>query len=151
MAQLSEDQIRLIAEEAIKKLGKTASPEAVEKIVKETVQRVTPAPAAQTSKTSAGPQSSAKSQNRIIVTAFGRNRIGILAGLTGVLADHGCDILDLSQKILQDFFTIMLLVNISDCAFDFEGVKKQVIARGEELDLKVIVQHEDIFNAMHRI
>jgi len=150
MIPLNEDQIRLIAEEAVKQLGKSASPEAVQKIVNETVQRVTPKGA---SATASGvlPTDTVKSQNRVIITAFGRNRIGILAGLTTVLAEHGCDILDLSQKILQDFFTIMLLVNISGCTLDYEGIKKQIVARGEELDLKVIVQHEDIFNAMHRI
>ena len=90
-------------------------------------------------------------QNRIIITAFGKNRPGILAGLTGILAESGCDVLDLSQKLLHEFFTIMILVDISETSLSFEQIKDKAVARGEELDLKVIIQHEEIFNAMHRV
>ncbi|HHJ52402.1 MAG TPA: ACT domain-containing protein [Caldithrix abyssi] len=107
-------------------------------------------PAVRTEAASAN-TSPAKKPNRIIVTAFGRNQVGILAGLTGLIAECNCDILDLSQKILQDFFTIMLLVDISESTLSFDEIKKRLIQKGEQLDLKVIVQHEDIFNAMHRI
>lgn len=151
MAQLSEEQIRQIAEEAIQQLGKSATPEVVEEIVRETVRRMdSEQPAVQTEAAPAN-TSPAKKPNRIIVTAFGRNQVGILAGLTGLIAECNCDILDLSQKILQDFFTIMLLVDISESTLSFDEIKKRLIQKGEQLDLKVIVQHEDIFNAMHRI
>ena len=151
MAQLSEEQIRRIAEEAIQQLGKSATPEVVEEIVRETVRRMdVEQPAVRTEAASAN-TSPAKKPNRIIVTAFGRNQVGILAGLTGLIAECNCDILDLSQKILQDFFTIMLLVDISESTLSFDEIKKRLIQKGEQLDLKVIVQHEDIFNAMHRI
>ncbi len=68
-----------------------------------------------------------------------------------MLAKNGCDILDLTQKLMQEFFTIMLLVDISESQVPFEHIKNELIQKGEELDLKVIVQHEEIFNAMHRI
>ncbi len=151
MAQLSEEQIRQIAEEAIQQLGKSATPEVVEEIVRETVRRMDgeqPAVRTEAAPVNTNP---AKKSNRIIVTAFGRNQVGILAGLTGLIAECNCDILDLSQKILQDFFTIMLLVDISESTLSFDEIKKRLIQKGEQLDLKVIVQHEDIFNAMHRI
>jgi len=90
-------------------------------------------------------------QNRIIVTAFGKNQTGILAGLTTVLSEHGCDIVDLSQKILQEFFTIMILVDIAESSYTFEQVKEKITQKGEQLDLKVVVQHEEIFNTMHRV
>jgi len=151
MTQLNEDQIRRIAEEAIKQLGKTATPEAVEEIVKETVQRMGEKPVQAANPAQPPIQEARATQNRVIVTAFGRNRVGILAGLTGLIAECNCDILDLSQKILQEFFTIMLLVDISESTEKFDDLKKRLIQKGEELDLKVIVQHEDIFNAMHRI
>ena len=149
MAKLTEAEIRKITEEAVRQLGGNATKESVEKVVRQaadtmneqskTVPKIDPIPKTHVP------------QNRIIVTAFGKNRTGILAGLTGVLAEQRCDILDLSQKILQDFFTIMLLVDIADCELGFEEIKQHIVQRGEELDLKVIVQHEDIFNAMHRI
>lgn len=94
---------------------------------------------------------SKRNANRIIVTAFGKNQVGILAGLTNVLAEYNCDILDLTQKLLQEFFTIMILVDISGSRIDFESLKNEITSRGEKLDLKVVIQHEDIFNTMHRI
>ncbi len=152
MAQINEQDIRKLTEEALKQLGPSATPEAVEKVVKDAVSRIYEQGSESTAQkppkpTTPGPAG----KNRIIVTAFGKNRSGILAGLTTVLAKNNCDILDLSQKILQEFFTIMILVDISASGSDLETVKNEMIAAGEKLDLKVIVQHEDIFNAMHRV
>lgn len=147
MSELNEQEIRRLVEEAVNQLGGTASGEAVSQVVQEAVAKLEPGPSSATP-----PQPrQAVQQNRIIVTAFGKNRSGILAGLTGVLAEYKCDILDLSQKLLQEFFTIMLLVDITDCTLSFEDIKEKVTAKGEQLDLKVIIQHEEIFNAMHRV
>jgi len=152
MTELSEQVVRRLAQEAIRQLGNAASPEAVEEVVKQAVNRLAeeeetaePAPAPEPQ------QAPRQARNRIIITAFGKNKPGILAGLTTVLAGCNCDILDLSQKILQDFFTVMLLVDISTAQTDFENVKNDIVLKGEELDLKVIVQHEEIFNTMHRV
>lgn len=152
MPQLSEKDIRRLAQEAIKQLGDSATPEAVEEVVKQAIDKLDE-PVKNETVISAMPvpETPRKLRNRIIITAFGKNRTGILAGLTGVLARHNCDIIDLSQKILQDFFTIMLLVDIAPSNEDFEFIKNEVTRKGEELDLKVIVQHEEIFNTMHRV
>ncbi|HID39972.1 MAG TPA: ACT domain-containing protein [Calditrichaeota bacterium] len=149
MAELSEQDIRRLTEEALKQLGADATPQNVEKVVRQAVGRT------DSSFPAASPAAQAVTRpgkgNRIIITAFGKNQIGILAALTGVLAENQCDIIDLPQKILQEFFTIMLLVDISGSKKDFEGVKTAVVRAGEKLDLKVIIQHEEIFNAMHRV
>lgn len=147
MADLKEQEIRKLVEEAVQQLGSGASSEAVNQVVQEAAAKIS-APAGASAPL---PQPSAVGQSRIIVTAFGKNRRGILAGLTGVLADSGCDILDLSQKLLQEFFTTMLLVDISESSLSFEEIKSKITERGEALDLKVIIQHEAIFNAMHRV
>jgi ACT domain-containing protein len=152
MNTLSDNDIRQLAKEAVKQLGQTATPEAIQEVVKQAISRINteqstvdkPVDVQMTSP----PR---KAGNRIIVTAFGKNRTGILAGITTILAKHDCDIVDLSQKILQDFFTIMLLVDISTSKTDFENIKNDIIKTGEDLDLKVIVQHEEIFNTMHRV
>ncbi len=145
MPDLNEQQIRKLVEEAVNQLGSNASGTAVEQVVHEAVQRMQPG------SVTPPPPVQAPGQNRIIVTAFGKNRTGILAGLTGVLAEANCDILDLSQKILQEFFTIMLLVDISSSSLSFDQVKEKVVQTGDTLGLKVIIQHEDIFNTMHRV
>ena len=152
MKYLDEKDIRQLAEEAVRQLGSDASPESVENVVKEAISKieaddeqpvVDPSPLKKAVSKQTG--------NRIIVTAFGKNSVGILAGLTGILAKYQCDIIDLTQKLLQEFFTIMILVDIAECPVDFESVKAEIIRVGEELDLKVIIQHEEIFNAMHRV
>jgi ACT domain-containing protein len=149
MARISEDEIRRIAEQAIQKLGEHATPANIEKVVHETIGRLQP-----DTKDSAGTikiPAESKSSDRVIVTAFGKNKIGILAGLTGCLAQTNCDVIDLSQKILKEFFTIMLLVDITHSDESFESIKQKLIETGEKFDLKVIVQHEQIFKSMHRI
>ena len=145
---LSENEIKKIAEQAIEKLGDQASPANIERVVHETVKRLN-ADESPIEPVEQGPVSSGN--NRVIVTAFGKNRKGILAGLTQCLADTKCDIIDLSQKILKEFFTIMLLVDISGSDLVFDTIKDRLIEAGEKFDLKVIVQHEEIFKTMHRV
>ncbi len=149
MANTSEAEIRKLAEEAVKQLGGSATTASIEKVVKEAVSKLND----NSSESSPAVQSVPlpRAQNRIIVTAFGKNQKGILAGLTTVLSENGCDIVDLSQKILQEFFTIMILVDIDDSSHNFETIKQKITDKGEGLDLKVVVQHEEIFNTMHRV
>ena len=152
MSTLKEEEIRKIAEEALRQLGHSATPENVEKVVQAAASKIsgTQADAVKEWKEVQAAQKAPKG-DRIIITAFGENRTGILAGLTGALAQYNCDILDLTQKLMQEFFTVMFLVDISDATTDFESLKEALIKKGEELNLKVIIQHEAIFNAMHRI
>jgi len=150
MAEITEEHIRNLTREAIKQLQDSATPEAVDQIVKSAVERLNSSENENVSQKNTYPVVNEKS-NRIIITAFGKNRSGILSGLTTTLAKYSCDILDLSQKLLQELFTVMLLVDISKKTVDFDTIKSEMIKAGEELDLKVIIQHEDIFNVMHRI
>lgn len=145
MSDLNEQEIRKLVEEALQQLGKSANGETVNQVVHEAVQKIEP----RTQVSSV--QGPSPARNRIIVTAFGKNRQGILAGLTTVLADNGCDIIDLNQKILQEFFTTMLLVDIGAARVSFDALKQKITDKGDELDLKIIIQHEEIFNTMHRV
>jgi ACT domain-containing protein len=144
MAELSKHEIKKLAEEAVKQLGAAATPLAVKQVVEEAAGRIEAA-----SKQSQTVEN--RDGNRIIVTAFGENKPGILAGLTETLANYQCDILDLTQKILQEFFTVMLLVDISASTASFDDIKSALTQKGEFLRLKVIAQHEEIFKTMHRI
>ena len=152
MADLTEAEIRKIAEQVVQQLGSHATPANVEKVVHETIQRIeqkeTPATA---SPVTARRYDGSATSDRVIVTAFGKNKIGILGGITSTLASNNCDVIDLSQKILKEFFTIMLLIDISNSSLDFESIKQELINTGEKFDLKVVVQHEEIFKTMHRI
>jgi ACT domain-containing protein len=152
MADLNADEIRKIAEQVVQQLGTHATPANVEKIVYDTIERIEQQQSQKSSENiSKRVSDTSVSTDRVIVTAFGKNKIGILGGITSTLARTNCDVIDLSQKILKEFFTIMLLIDISNSNLDFEGVKQELISTGEEFDLKVVVQHEEIFKTMHRI
>lgn len=152
MAGVTEAEIRKIAEQVVQQLGSHATQENVERVVHETIQKIEQNGQAKETGYQPGPQiTNTAIEDRVIVTAFGKNKIGILGGITSSLAKINCDVIDLSQKILKEFFTIMLLIDISNANTDFEGIKQELISTGEKFDLKVVVQHEEIFKTMHRV
>ena len=89
--------------------------------------------------------------NRIIIAAFGHNRPGVVAALTSVLAENKGNIEDISQKIMQEFFSMIMIVDISACPLDFQSLSDKIKATEAQLGYKVYVMHEDIFRYMHRI
>ncbi|KUG02871.1 act domain-containing protein [hydrocarbon metagenome] len=88
---------------------------------------------------------------RAIITVLGHDRVGIIYGISGVLANNNVNILDISQTILQGFFTMVMVVDVSDSQVEFAQLKEQLDLKGKELGLQVNLQHEDIFKFMHRI
>jgi len=88
---------------------------------------------------------------RIIITVLGHDRVGIIAGISAILAEAGINILDINQTILQGFFTMVMVADISRSAVDIPRLKEILDRKGEELELQITVQHEDIFKYMHRI
>ncbi len=87
----------------------------------------------------------------IIVAAFGKNRPGVVAAITKILAELNCSIEDISQTIMQDFFSMIMVVNIKDCTMDFATLREKIQTTESTLGMKVYVMHEDIFKYMHRI
>ncbi|MCL5057250.1 MAG: ACT domain-containing protein [Actinobacteria bacterium] len=88
---------------------------------------------------------------RAVITVIGKDRVGIIAGVSTILAGCNVNILDLSQTIMQDVFTMIMLVDISRSSVSFAGLSDSLDAKGRELELSVRIQHEDIFSSMHRI
>lgn len=88
---------------------------------------------------------------RAIITVLGHDRVGIIYAISGVLAQNNVNILDISQTILQGFFTMVMIVDVSESTAEFADLKSQLDSKGKELGLQVNLQHEDIFNFMHRI
>jgi ACT domain-containing protein len=89
-------------------------------------------------------------QRRAIVSVIGKDQVGIIAKVTNVLADNKINILDISQTILQDFFTMMMIVDVADLK-DLESLQKQLFEVGQALNLNINIQLEEIFQAMHRV
>lgn len=89
-------------------------------------------------------------KRRAIVSVIGKDQVGIIARVTTILFDNKINILDISQTILQDFFTMMMLVDVS--GYDnLDELQQQFTELGEEMNLKINIQLEEIFQAMHRV
>lgn len=87
---------------------------------------------------------------RAVVSVIGKDTVGIIAKVTGTLAANNINILDISQTILNDFFTMMMIIDVTDKEY-LDSLRKQLDEAGKELGVKINVQHEEIFEAMHRI
>ncbi len=88
---------------------------------------------------------------RAVITVIGKDSMGIIAGVSAILANCNVNILDITQTTMQDMFTMITLVDISKMNVEFGELAKQLQAKGQERGLSIQVQHEDIFNSMHRI
>jgi ACT domain-containing protein len=88
---------------------------------------------------------------RSIVTVIGQDRVGIIAEVCAMLAAQNVNILDISQTVLQEYFTMIMLVDVSACALPFTELKQKLADAGKQTGLDIRMQREEIFNAMHRI
>jgi len=88
---------------------------------------------------------------RFIITVIGIDKIGIVASITKVMADFNVNIVDISQTIMEDLFTMIMLAGVDSENFDLAAFQKAMVEKGEELGVEVRVQHEDAFRFMHRI
>lgn len=88
---------------------------------------------------------------RAVLTASGRNQKGIVARLTTVVADLGGDILDISQTIVGDYFTMLVIVDIGELATSFEQFKDALTQAAVERGVQAILMHEDLVASMHRV
>ena len=88
---------------------------------------------------------------KAIVTVVGEDRVGIIAGVCTALADFNVNVLDITQTVMQGFFTMMMAVDVSACSVPLAELVTKMDAIGQGMGLSIRVQREDIFEAMHRI
>lgn len=88
---------------------------------------------------------------KTIITVVGRDTVGIIAGVCTYLADNGINILDISQTIVQEYFNMMMIADISQATASFEEIYTRLETLGEEIGVKIHCQREEIFTKMHRI
>jgi ACT domain-containing protein len=89
--------------------------------------------------------------NRVIVTVIGQDRVGIIAGVATILAEASANILDISQTIMEEFFVMIMMVDLEKATIPFEELKQRLAAKGTEMGLRIDAQHEDVFKYMHRV
>lgn len=88
---------------------------------------------------------------KAIVTVVGKDRVGIIAGVCTALSNFNVNVLDISQTVMQGYFTMMMATEVSQCSVPLAELVTKMEQIGKEMGLSIRVQREDIFEAMHRI
>ena len=88
---------------------------------------------------------------KAIVTVIGKDKPGIIAKVSTALAENQVNIEDISQTLMQDNFTMLMLCDLSKATVSLNELQNQLVELGKEIGVSIHVQHEDIFNAMHKI
>lgn len=137
--------VRSLIDRIADALGAEASPERVERVAR-AVLAAGEAPSARPAATS---PPAAADATRVVVTAYGHDAPGVLAAVTAELSAANANVLDVSQKVLQGYFTLVLVADLRP-GTDLGDVRDRLASRGETLGARVLVQHAELFEAMHR-
>ena len=90
-------------------------------------------------------------KNTAVVTVLGRDRVGIIADVSRLLADYGININDISQTILDDIFTMVMMVDLKDVVIEESDISEKLGELGKKLGVQITIQHTGLFYAMHTI
>lgn len=142
--------VRALIDRIATALGPEATPERVERVARAVLEARAPTTPARaptpTLRSSDGPTAG---ETRVVVTAYGQDQPGVLAAITAELSASGANILDVSQKVLQGYFTVVLVADLAQ-GTDLGAVRDVLTSRGEAMGARVLLQHEELFQAMHR-
>jgi len=86
-----------------------------------------------------------------IVTVIGEDKVGIIAGISSVMAENNINILDISQTIMDNYFTMIMMIDISKTSEDMETIRKLLEKAGKKYGVNINIQHKEVYEAMHRI
>ena len=89
--------------------------------------------------------------SKVVITVVGKDTIGIIARVCTYLAESNINILDISQTIVQDYFNMMMIVDMASASKSFDAVARDLYAIGVGLGLRIRCQREEIFDKMHRV
>ena len=88
---------------------------------------------------------------KLVVTVVGKDRVGIIAAVTKILADNNVNILSINQNIMDGFFNMILLAEASESKIQLVDLQKALKEQGEEIGVEIKTQHQDIFDVMHKV
>lgn len=147
----NEDLIYRITRAVYERLGPSADEQMVEQLVtdiyREVKQSVTNSGRSETS----APHSGSGSSERMIISVFGVDHPGIVAGVSQILAEAGCSIIDINQTVVQGKFAMVIIGDTSRARESTTELKERLRRAGEQLGVRIYAQREDLFNAMHRV
>jgi len=158
---MNEDLIYRLTQTVYSRLGSAADEQTVEQLVTEVYREVEPllqtngssysSREAFPSSGSAALQSNEGSAERMIISVFGVDHPGIVAGVAQILAQAGCSIVDINQTVVQGKFAMVIIANSARARESASELKERLRSEGEKLGVRIYAQREDLFNAMHRI
>lgn len=147
----NEDLIYRITRAVYERLGPSADEQMVEQLVTDIYREVKQSvPDSGRSETSASPSNSGSSE-RMIISVFGVDHPGIVAGVSQILAEAACSIIDINQTVVQGKFAMVIIGDTSRARESTTELKERLRRAGEQLGVRIYAQREDLFNAMHRV
>jgi ACT domain-containing protein len=154
----NEDLIYRITRAVYDRLGAAADEQAVEQLVTDIYRQVEPFLTTNGSSYSAtqnipatGSVPREGSSDRLIISVFGVDHPGIVAGVAQILAEAGCSIVDINQTVVQGKFAMVIVGDASRARQSTTELKERLRQEGEQLGVRIYAQREDLFNAMHRV
>jgi len=88
---------------------------------------------------------------KAVLTVIGKDRVGIIANVSNLLFEKNANILDINQTIMHEFFTMVMLVDLSNINISLKDLNTVLMEKGEVLKVSIRMQHEDVFNSMHLV
>jgi len=156
----NEELIYRITRAIYDRLGSSADEATVEQLVTDIYRTVEPALGAQDRARSvpAGPHAAIAgasiqegSATRIIISVFGVDHPGIVAGVAEILSEAVCSIVDINQTVVQGKFAMVIIADAARSQSSITELKDRLRSEGEKLGVHIYAQREDLFNAMHRV
>jgi ACT domain-containing protein len=158
---MNEDLIYRLTQAVYGRLGPAADDQTVEQLVTDVYRQVEPFlpangssdPSIQffPSSSAAASQTGEGSAERMIISVFGVDHPGIVAGVAQILAEAACSIVDINQTVVQGKFAMVIIANSARARQSAAELKERLRSEGEKLGVRIYAQREDLFNAMHRI
>jgi ACT domain-containing protein len=149
----NEDLIYRITRAVYDRLGSAVDDSTVEQLVTDIYKQVANnRPSAPAVNRGAGQMSSAEgSSDRMVISVFGLDHPGIVAGVSQILAEASCSIIDINQTVVQGKFAMVIIADTSRARETTAELKDRLRLAGQNLGVNIYAQREDLFNAMHRI
>lgn len=88
---------------------------------------------------------------RAVITVIGRDTVGIIAAISAECAKYGINIVDITQKVMDGLFVMIMIVNIEKLTIKFTDFVDVLDKKGKDMNLEIHTMHEDVFDAMHKI
>jgi ACT domain-containing protein len=154
----NEDLIYRITRAVYDRLGAAVDEQTVEQLVTEIYRTVEPSLARNGSSAASfsagstvGTAAPPGSADRLVISVFGVDHPGIVAGVSQILADVGCSIVDINQTVVQGKFAMVIIADTTRSQASASELKERFRSEGEQLGVRIYAQREDLFNAMHRV